>query len=73
MMGDKITDRHDQQHYFPTTSLAGSKGPLHQASASMLRQLCDDACNSILVENNGVAPEWGYNLFSSDSTDFNVN
>ena len=44
---------------------------LHQASASMLRQLSDDTCDSVLIENNGVAPEWGCNLFSSDSTDFN--
>ena len=27
---------------------------LHQASASTLRQLCDDACDSVLIENNGV-------------------
>ena len=46
---------------------------LHQASASMLRQRCDDACDSVLIENNGVAPEWGCNLFSSDSTYFNEN
>ena len=26
---------------------------LHKASASMLRQLCDDASNSVLIENNG--------------------
>ena len=31
---------------------------LHQASASTLRQLSDDACNSVLIENNGVTPEW---------------
>ena len=46
---------------------------LHQASASTLQQLCDDACDSVLIENNGVTPEWGCNLFSSDSTDFNEN
>ena len=44
---------------------------LHQASA--LRQLCDEACDSVLIENNGVTPEWVCNLFSSDSTDFNEN
>ena len=32
----------------------------------MLRQLSDDACDS-------VAPEWGCNPFSSDSTVFNAN
>ena len=46
---------------------------LHQASASMLRQLRDDACDSVLIENNGVTPDWGCNLFSSDSTNFNEN
>ena len=45
---------------------------LHQASASALRQLCE-ACDSVLIENNGVTPEWVCNLFSSDSTDFNEN
>ena len=46
---------------------------LHQASASTLRQLCNEACDSVLIENNRVAPEWGCNPFSSDSTDFNEN
>ena len=46
---------------------------LHQASASTLQQLSDDTCNSVLIENSGVTPEWGCNLFSSDSTDFNEN
>ena len=46
---------------------------LHQASASTLQQLSDDTCNSVLIENNGVTPEWGCSLFSSDSTDFNEN
>ena len=32
---------------------------LHQVSASMLQQLCDDVSDSVLVENNGVTPEWG--------------
>ena len=30
---------------------------LHRASGSMLRQLCSDAGNSVLIENNGVTPE----------------
>ena len=46
---------------------------LHQASASTLRQFSDNACDSVLIENNGVASEWGCNLFSSNSTDFNEN
>ena len=46
---------------------------LHQVSASMLRQLCDDACDTALIENNGVAPEWTCNPFSIDSIVFNEN
>ena len=46
---------------------------LHQASASMLWQLCDDASGSILIENNGMTQEWARNLFSSDSIVFNEN
>ena len=46
---------------------------LHQASASTLQQLCDDACNSVVNENNGVTPEWDSNQSSNDSTDFNEN
>ena len=30
---------------------------LHQASASSLRQLCKDASDTALIENNGVAPD----------------
>ena len=42
---------------------------LHQASASasVLWKLCDDASNTVLIENNGVAPEWGCSQFLSDS------
>ena len=39
----------------------------------MLRQLCNDASDSVLTENNGVAPEYGCNPFSSDSIVFNEN
>ena len=34
----------------------------------MLRQLCRDASNSGLIEDNRVAPGWGCNPFSSDSS-----
>ena len=37
------------------------------------RQRSDDTYDSVLIENNGVAPEWGCNPFSSDSTVFNEN
>ena len=40
---------------------------LHQASVSMLRQLNHDASISVLIENNGVTPDWGCNPFSSNS------
>ena len=44
---------------------------LHQKSASMLRQLYDDARNAVLIENNGDPPEWGCNPFLSDPIVFN--
>ena len=46
---------------------------LQQASASTLRQLCNDASDTILIENNGVTPEWSCNSFSSDTIIFNEN
>ena len=46
---------------------------LHRASASMLRQLSDDASDTVLIENDGVAPDWGCNPFLSDSILFNEN
>ena len=33
---------------------------LHQALASRIKQLCNDACDTILIENNGVTPEWDF-------------
>ena len=30
---------------------------LHQVSASTLQQLCDDASDTVLIENNGVTPD----------------
>ena len=40
---------------------------LHQASATTLRQLCDDANNTVLIENNGVTRKWVATPFWSDS------
>ena len=37
----------------------------------MLQHLCDDACNSVLIKNNGVASEWVATLFWSDYMIFN--
>ena len=45
----------------------------NKTSTSRLRQLCDDGSDTDLIENNGVAPEWRCNLFSSDSIVFNEN
>ena len=44
---------------------------LHQESTSMLQQLSDDISNTVLIENNGVAPDWSCNPFSSDTVVFN--
>ena len=49
------------------------KAHLHHASASMLPELSNYACDSVLIENNGVAPEWGCNPFSSNAIGFNEN
>ena len=46
---------------------------LHQASAPMLCQLCDDANDTVLIENNRVTPECGCNPFSGDSIFINDN
>ena len=43
-------------------------GPvLHQTSASMLRQLYDDASDTAFIENNGVASKWVATSLWSDS------
>ena len=39
----------------------------------MLQQLCDDSSDFVLLENNGVAPEWSYNPFLIDTVVFNKN
>ena len=44
-------------------SVKRCKALLHQASASTLRQLCDDASDSVLIATKGVTPEWGFNTF----------
>ena len=42
---------------------------LHWASASTLRQHCDDASDTAVIENNGVTSEWVATLFWSDSNE----
>ena len=56
-----------------TTRNINLRARLHQASPSTLRQLCDDACDSVVIEINGIAPEWVCNPFSSDPTVFHEN
>ena len=46
---------------------------LHQASASMLQQCCDDTTDTVLIESNGVAPDWSCKPFWSDFIVFNEN
>ena len=40
-----------------------NRARLHQASVSTLLQISDDASNTVLIENNGVTPDWGCNPF----------
>ena len=42
------------------------KAHLHQVSASMLQQLCNDSDNIVLIENNGVASKLVATPFLSD-------
>ena len=37
-------------------SLTTSLGPVY---TKRQRQLCNKACDSVLIKNNGVIPEWG--------------
>ena len=46
---------------------------IHQASVSMLQQLCDDASDTVLIENNGVTQKWVATPIWSDSTVFDEN
>ena len=39
----------------------------------MLQQLCDEASDTAVIENNGVIPELDCNPFSSDPVVFNEN
>ena len=49
------------------------KAYLPRTSVSTLRQLCDDVSDTALIQNNGIAPDWGCNRFLSDSIVFNEN
>ena len=51
--------RQNSQLHFRHETKGSFRAHLHQASASTLRQLCDEASDSVLIENNGVVLEWG--------------
>ena len=42
-------------------------------SESTLRQLCDEASDTVLIENSGVTRKWVATPFLSDSIAFNEN
>ena len=46
---------------------------LQKALVSALRQLYNDASDTVLIEKNGAAPEWGCNPIYNNSIDFNEN
>ena len=39
---------------------------LHQATESALQQLRNETSDTVLIENNGVAPDWGCNPFFAE-------
>ena len=45
------------------TSSARRTRVVRQHLRSRCCYICDDACDSVLIENNGVAPEWGCTYF----------
>ena len=53
--------------------VTGFRVCLHQALASTLRQLCGDASDTVLIENNEVTRKWVATPFWSDSIVFNEN
>ena len=58
---------HNQRHKI----FMKSKGPFTPSVS--VNAATNEVCDSVLIENNGVAPEWVCNLFSGDSTDLNEN
>ena len=49
------------------------QGPFTPSVRSILQQLCDDASDTVLIENYGVTSDGVCNPFSSDSIVFNEN
>ena len=53
---DAIILVHSKGAYEKDRLLVGAlRAHLHQASTATLRQLCDDACDSVIIEINGDA------------------
>ena len=53
----------------PLPPLPSGKNP-HRASASKLKQLCDDTSDNVLIEKNGVTQKWVATPIWSDSAIF---
>ena len=54
-------------------AMCSVKARLHHASVSMLQQLCSDATDTVLIENNGVTQKRVANLIWNGSIVFNEN
>ena len=59
--------------HIESMQVSDQKLMVHLHQASMRRQLGYDASDSVLIENNGVTPDWDCNQFSSDTDVFNEN
>ena len=56
-------DEQDENDVFGASFLWVFGVRLHQGSALTLRQCCDDASDTALIENNEIAPKWVATLF----------
>ena len=61
----------EEELYIIVVVLYHLRARLHYASASMLRQCCNDTSDTVLIENNRVASEWGCSPFWSNCIVFN--
>ena len=64
-------DRFDAHNCARSNPILGAR--LHQASVLILRQLCNDTSDSVLIEINGLTQIWVATPFWSNSIDFNEN
>ena len=70
-MEKKKIDRFGAHNFAKCNPIFGTR--LHQAKASMLRQLCDDTSDSVLIKISGLTQKWVATQFWSNSIDFNEN